>query len=82
MSRSKKSRKPGGNSNDQLVVVRTRSESELESRLRKTEKRKGLKSGSRHSEGSESCAKRSKSATRVWVAKAGSIDCGRAEEAQ
>lgn len=35
MSRSKKSRKPGTNSNDQLVVVRTRSESELESRLRK-----------------------------------------------
>lgn len=55
MSRSKKSRKPGTNSNDQLVVVRTRSESELESRLRKKlKKRKGLKSGSRHSEGSES----------------------------
>ncbi|GFK63430.1 Der GTPase-activating protein YihI [Vibrio cholerae] len=77
MSRSKKSRKPGTNSNDQLVVVRTRSESELESRLRKKlKKRKGLKSGSRHSEGSESqkavkakCAKRRKSATRVWVAK-------------
>ncbi|EGR4279190.1 Der GTPase-activating protein YihI [Vibrio cholerae] len=55
MSRSKKSRKPGTNSNDQLAVVRTRSESELESRLRKKlKKRKGLKSGSRHSEGSES----------------------------
>lgn len=55
MSRSKKSRKPGTNSNDQLVVVRTRSESEVESRLRKKlKKRKGLKSGSRHSESTDS----------------------------
>lgn len=72
MSRSKKSRKPGTNSNDQLVVVRTRSESELESRLRKKlKKRKGLKSGSRHSQKAvkAKCAKRRKSATRVWVAK-------------
>lgn len=71
MSRSKKSRKPGTNSNDQLVVVRTRSESELESRLRKKlKKRKGLKSGSRHSEGNESQVRQArKSATHVWGAK-------------
>lgn len=71
MSRSKKSRKPGTNSNDQLIVVRTRSESELESRLRKKlKKRKGLKSAAAIQKAVKAkCAKRRKSAIRVWGAK-------------
>ncbi len=50
MSRSKKSRKPGSAGNAELIITRSRSESDIEGRLRKRlKKRKGLKSGSRHS---------------------------------
>lgn len=56
MSRSKKSRKPGAVIGEpEVIVTRNRSESDVEGRLRKKmKKRKGLKSGSRHSEASES----------------------------
>ncbi len=51
MSRSKKSRKPGASGAPEVIVTRNRSESNVEGRLRKKVKnRKGLKSGSRHSE--------------------------------
>ncbi|MFC3025220.1 Der GTPase-activating protein YihI [Vibrio zhugei] len=50
MSRSKKSRKPGVNSSAELIVTRNRSEADQEGRLRKRlKKRKGLKTGQRHS---------------------------------
>ncbi|WP_086981729.1 Der GTPase-activating protein YihI [Vibrio aphrogenes] len=55
MSRKKKSRKPGSAGADEVIVTRNRSESDVEGRLRKRlNKRKGLKSGSRHSDGSAS----------------------------
>lgn len=48
MSRNKKVRSTG---NDDVVIVRQRSDSDVEGRLRKkTKKHKGLKSGTRHSE--------------------------------
>ncbi len=51
MSRKKKVRSAG---NADVVVVRQRSENDVEGRLRKKlKKRKGLKSGNRHSAGSE-----------------------------
>jgi len=54
MSRSKKSRKPGAAGAPEVIVTRNRSESDVEGRERKRlRKRKGLKSGSRHSDGSE-----------------------------
>ncbi|MCF4176701.1 Der GTPase-activating protein YihI [Vibrio sp. McD22-P3] len=53
MSRKKKSRKPGANP-EPVIVTRNRTESDVEGRLRKRlKKRKGQKSGSRHSEGSK-----------------------------
>ncbi|NLS13680.1 GTPase-activating protein [Vibrio sp. SM6] len=52
MSRKKKSRKPGALGAPEFIVTRNRSESDVEGRLRKrVKKRKGLKSGSRHSQG-------------------------------
>lgn len=52
MSRSKKSRKPGSMGSEEVIVTRNRSESDVQGRLRKRiNKRKGLKSGSRHSDG-------------------------------
>lgn len=55
MSRHKKSRKPGSTGDTDLVVTRNRSTSDVEGRLRKkVKKRKGLKSGNRHSSGDES----------------------------
>ncbi|MEZ9057399.1 Der GTPase-activating protein YihI [Vibrio pelagius] len=54
MSRSKKSRKPGAYGAPEVIVTRNRSESDVEGRERKRlKKRKGLKSGSRHSDGGE-----------------------------
>ncbi|CCN70195.1 Der GTPase-activating protein YihI [Vibrio nigripulchritudo] len=54
MSRTKKSRKPGASGAPEIIVTRNRSESDVEGRLRKKhKKRKGLKSGSRHSEGTQ-----------------------------
>ncbi|CAV17147.1 Der GTPase-activating protein YihI [Vibrio atlanticus] len=54
MGRSKKSRKPGALGAPEPMVTRNRSESDVEGRERKrVKKRKGLKSGSRHSDGSE-----------------------------
>ncbi|WP_261834468.1 Der GTPase-activating protein YihI [Vibrio ishigakensis] len=54
MSRRKKSRKPGSTGDMDLIVTRNRSQADVEGRLRKKEKkRKGLKTGSRHSEGSD-----------------------------
>jgi ribosome assembly protein YihI (activator of Der GTPase) len=54
MSRNKKSRKPGVGGELDVIVVRNRTESDVEGRLRKKEKkRKGLKTGSRHSEGND-----------------------------
>jgi ribosome assembly protein YihI (activator of Der GTPase) len=54
MSRTKKSRKPGASGAPEIIVIRNRSESDVEGRLRKKhKKRKGLKSGSRHSEGTQ-----------------------------
>lgn len=51
MSRHKKSRKPGSTGDMDLIVTRNRSQADVEGRLRKKEKkRKGLKTGSRHSE--------------------------------
>lgn len=51
MSRKKKSRKPGAMGAPEFIVTRNRSESDVEGRLRKrVKKRKGLKSGSRHSD--------------------------------
>ncbi len=51
MSRNKKVRSAG---NADVIVVRQRSESDVEGRLRKkSKKRKGLKSGNRHSAGTE-----------------------------
>lgn len=53
MSRNKKSRKPGSTGSEEVIVTRNRSESDVEGRLRKRlNKRKGLKSGSRHSDAS------------------------------
>lgn len=50
MSRSKKSRKPGANSSAEIIVTRNRSEADQDGRLRKRlKKRKGLKTGQRHS---------------------------------
>ena len=50
MSRKKKSRKPGSNP-EPVIVTRNRSEADVEGRLRKRlKKRKGQKSGSRHSD--------------------------------
>lgn len=54
MSRSKKSRKPGANSSAEIIVTRNRSEADQEGRLRKRlKKRKGLKTGQRHSAAQE-----------------------------
>ncbi len=54
MSRNKKSRKPGSTGDVDLIITRNRSQSDVDGRLRKKEKkRKGLKTGSRHSEGVE-----------------------------
>ncbi|ORT51686.1 aminotransferase [Vibrio sp. qd031] len=54
MSRNKKSRKPGAGGEVDVIVVRNRTESDVEGRLRKkAKKRKGLKTGSRHSDGSD-----------------------------
>lgn len=54
MSRSKKSRKPGAMGAPEEMVTRNRSTSDVEGRERKRlKKRKGLKSGSRHSEGND-----------------------------
>ncbi len=53
MSRKKKSRKPGAAGAPEFVVTRNRTESDVEGRLRKREKRKGLKTGSRNSEVNE-----------------------------
>jgi len=54
MGRSKKSRKPGALGAPEPMVTRNRSESNVEGRERKRiKKRKGLKSGSRHSDGSD-----------------------------
>ena len=51
MSRSKKSRSGG---NTDVVIVRNRTQSDVEGRLRKKEKkRKGLKTGNRNSDGNE-----------------------------
>ncbi len=51
MSRKKKSRKPGSTGDVDLIVTRNRTESDIEGRLRKKEKkRKGLKTGNRNSE--------------------------------
>ncbi len=50
MSRTKKSRKPGVGGELDVIVVRNRTQADVEGRLRKKEKkRKGLKTGSRHS---------------------------------
>ncbi|GAL23403.1 protein of unknown function DUF414 [Vibrio maritimus] len=52
MSRKKKSRKPGSNPEPVVAVTRNRSQADVDGRLRKRlKKRKGQKSGSRHSEG-------------------------------
>ncbi|WPC74040.1 Der GTPase-activating protein YihI [Vibrio porteresiae DSM 19223] len=60
MSRSKKSRKPGSNGAADVIVVRNRSEADVEGRLRKKQKKhKGLKSGSRHSVAQEHATKTS-----------------------
>lgn len=54
MSRNKKSRKPGSTGDMDLIVVRNRNESDVEGRLRKKlKKRKGQKTGSRHSMANE-----------------------------
>lgn len=54
MSRSKKSRKPGSAGEGDVIVTRNRSEADVEGRLRKrVKKQKGLKAGSRHSDGSD-----------------------------
>lgn len=54
MSRNKKSRKPGSAIDADVIVTRNRSEADVEGRLRKRlKKKKGLKAGSRHSDGSE-----------------------------
>jgi uncharacterized protein len=53
MSRNKKSRTPGLAGQSDLIIVRERSESDVEGRLRKKlKKHKGLKSGNRHSSSS------------------------------
>jgi ribosome assembly protein YihI (activator of Der GTPase) len=53
MSRNKKSRAPGLAGQSDVIIVRERSESDVEGRLRKKlKKHKGLKSGNRHSSGS------------------------------
>ena len=58
MSRNKKSRKPGSTGDVDLIVTRNRSQSDVEGRLRKKmKKRKGLKTGSRHSEAAEAARK-------------------------
>ncbi|GLO59540.1 Der GTPase-activating protein YihI [Vibrio sp. MACH09] len=55
MSRNKKSRKPGSTGDVDIIVTRNRSEADVEGRLRKRlKKRKGLKTGSRHSDSVES----------------------------
>lgn len=54
MSRSKKSRKPSALRQDEVIVTRNRTESDVEGRLRKRlKKRKGLKTGNRNSEATE-----------------------------
>lgn len=54
MSRQKKSRKPGSMGDVDLIITRNRTESDVEGRLRKKlKKRKGLKTGQRHSEAAE-----------------------------
>lgn len=54
MSRSKKSRKPSALRQDEVVVTRNRTESDVEGRLRKRlKKRKGLKTGNRNAEASK-----------------------------
>ena len=51
MSRNKKSRKAGSTGDVDLIVTRNRTGSDVEGRLRKRlKKRKGLKTGSRHSD--------------------------------
>lgn len=58
MSRKKKSRKPGSTGDVDLIVTRNRTEADVEGRLRKRlKKRKGLKTGSRHSESAENAQK-------------------------
>lgn len=58
MSRNKKARSAG---NTDVIVVRQRSESDIEGRLRKkSKKRKGLKSGNRHSAAAEAAKQMSK----------------------
>lgn len=60
MSRKKKSRKPGS-SPEPVIVTRNRTEADVEGRLRKRlKKRKGQKSGSRHSESTQKTAGGSK----------------------
>lgn len=59
MSRNKKSRKPGSAGEVDVVVTRNRTQSDVDGRLRKRlKKRKGQKSGSRHSVSEESGAQR------------------------
>jgi ribosome assembly protein YihI (activator of Der GTPase) len=59
MSRNKKSRKPGSTSEVEVVVTRNRTQSDVDGRLRKRlKKRKGQKSGSRHSASEENQAHR------------------------
>ncbi|WP_413285455.1 Der GTPase-activating protein YihI [Vibrio sp. MA40-2] len=54
MSRNKKSRKPGSSGEVDVIVTRNRSEADVEGRLRKRlKKRKGLKTGNRNAESSE-----------------------------
>ncbi|MGX9418604.1 Der GTPase-activating protein YihI [Vibrio sp. RC27] len=62
MSRNKKVRSTGI---DDVIVIRQRSESDVEGRLRKkSKKRKGLKSGARHSLTDDNLGKASKSGNR------------------
>ncbi len=54
MSRHKKSRKPGSTGDVDLIVTRNRTQSDVEGRLRKKQKkRKGLQTGNRNSESVE-----------------------------
>lgn len=54
MSRNQKSRKAGSTGDVDLVITRNRSQSDVDGRLRKRlKKRKGLKTGSRHSDALE-----------------------------
>lgn len=55
MSRNKKSRKPGSTGEVEVAVTRNRSQADVDGRLRKRlKKRKGLKTGSRHSDTGDS----------------------------